>query len=644
MAGQDLKTIAYYDGDGVTVDYIFGFEYLRKGFVKAFIGDTELIRPDQFDLTGLNTIHLTNAPQVGQILRIQRVTDTTPLVGFNDGSILKAVDLDTSAIQSLHVAEEGRDIAALGISSNGDWDFDAKGRRIVNIGAGQAPTDAANMGQMWASEAASAGSAAAALASQQAAANSQVNAYNSEVAATNAATAAYNSEVAAAGSAAAALTSQQKADADAAGATNSAAAAAGSQAQALDAAAAAHTSEVNAAASAASIHGAVESTAADAAAAHADRLAADADAARAEAAANSVDFPIALGRIVAGVDENPAYPRASWKGGHTMPPIVDSAIYSWQPAPLNISSSIVPINAGFNLIYSSQTAAESSGYSVNSRLGISRRNGDYTGAAFTWSHAGENSIPLSAMNFDGSGALTIQSGIGETAAVLYPSGEINGSVSYGGLLTNYLNNVKGLANIQGITDGISIVSSGQARLTWHVPNVAAYIQYVDTGGNFHLSVSNGIDETKKLLTVNPAGDHLEFNTNIFSGAGQRMHWTSENGAQYFHIDNNGDVGGNTAWFGFGGVPSFAMNQPGEFHAKGDVIAFSGALSGSRSLTREVKTNKYPALSTLDAHPDEKGVIDICLILANEIDELKKTTEKLQKELDEFKSKPVPYTG
>ena len=146
------STIAIYTGDGTTTDFTVPFDYLAKKFVKVSVGLTELEGGDYGDTSkgyyflDKTTVRLKTAPQAGAEVTIRRYTSATDrIVSFKDASILKAKDLDTSSIQTIHIAEEGRDVIndALIVDKEGNWD--AKGHRIVNVGDAVDDGDAVNL-------------------------------------------------------------------------------------------------------------------------------------------------------------------------------------------------------------------------------------------------------------------------------------------------------------------------------------------------------------------------------------------------------------------------------------------------------------------------------------------------------------------
>lgn len=135
------STIANYQGDGSTTDFSVPFDYLAKKFVKVTVDSREKLGGDYGDTTkdyffvDKTTIRFNTAPASGTEIIIRRYTSATDrIVSFKDASVLKAKDLDASAIQTIHIAEEGRDIIndALIVDKEGNWD--ARGHRIVNVG------------------------------------------------------------------------------------------------------------------------------------------------------------------------------------------------------------------------------------------------------------------------------------------------------------------------------------------------------------------------------------------------------------------------------------------------------------------------------------------------------------------------------
>ena len=148
------STIIIYEGDGTTTDFTIPFDYLKKSFVTVRLGPGHTLTGGDYGDTGSDyyfldktTIRLKVAPASGDSLTIRRYTSATErVVTFKDASILKATDLDTSQLQAFHIAEEGRDILDDSLSVNREGNWDAKGKRIVNVGTPEADSDAVTYG------------------------------------------------------------------------------------------------------------------------------------------------------------------------------------------------------------------------------------------------------------------------------------------------------------------------------------------------------------------------------------------------------------------------------------------------------------------------------------------------------------------
>lgn len=148
------STIIIYEGDGTTTDFTVPFDYLKKSFVTVRLGTGTTLTGGDYGDTGSDyyfldktTIRLKVAPASGESLTIRRYTSATErVVTFKDASILKATDLDTSQVQAFHIAEEGRDILEDSLSVNREGNWDAKGKRIVNVGTPVNDSDAVTYG------------------------------------------------------------------------------------------------------------------------------------------------------------------------------------------------------------------------------------------------------------------------------------------------------------------------------------------------------------------------------------------------------------------------------------------------------------------------------------------------------------------
>lgn len=153
------KTVKTYNLNGSLKDFSVNFEYLaRKFVVVTLLGATrkELVIGVDYRFTTPSQITTTVAEGPGtgyDLIEIRRVTSATDrLVDFADGSILRAYDLNTSQIQSLHIAEEARDLTADVIAINAEGQLDARGKKIQNLSDGTEPGDAVTLrqNQTWA--------------------------------------------------------------------------------------------------------------------------------------------------------------------------------------------------------------------------------------------------------------------------------------------------------------------------------------------------------------------------------------------------------------------------------------------------------------------------------------------------------------
>lgn len=146
------STIVFYTGDGATTDFTVPFDYLAKKFVRVSFGVTILKGGDYGDTSkdyyflDKTKVRLKVPPKVGEVLTIRRYTSATDrVVSFKDASVLKATDLDVSAVQTIHIAEEARDIINDALIKDKEGNWDAKGNRIVNVGDAVSDGDAVNL-------------------------------------------------------------------------------------------------------------------------------------------------------------------------------------------------------------------------------------------------------------------------------------------------------------------------------------------------------------------------------------------------------------------------------------------------------------------------------------------------------------------
>lgn len=150
-----IKTVMTYPLNGSTRDFNIPFEYLARKFVQVTLLGKDrkvLTLNTDYRFSTKTTITTTqawgNAQGYSQI-EIRRYTSATErLVDFTDGSILRAYDLNIAQIQTMHVAEEARDLTADTIGVNNEGHLDARGRRIVNLGNAVNDRDAVPFGQL----------------------------------------------------------------------------------------------------------------------------------------------------------------------------------------------------------------------------------------------------------------------------------------------------------------------------------------------------------------------------------------------------------------------------------------------------------------------------------------------------------------
>ena len=151
----NIKTVKTYQLNGATTDFAIPFEYLARKFVQVTLIGVDrkvLVLNQDYRFATKTLISTTRAwgpADDYQLIEIRRYTSATErLVDFTDGSILRAYDLNISQVQTLHVAEEARDLTADTIGVNNDGNLDARGRRIVNVGDAVESGDAISLGQI----------------------------------------------------------------------------------------------------------------------------------------------------------------------------------------------------------------------------------------------------------------------------------------------------------------------------------------------------------------------------------------------------------------------------------------------------------------------------------------------------------------
>lgn len=154
-----VTTVYTYDLNGSKKDFDVPFEYLARRFVQVtLIGQDRktLTLSSEFRFISKTIIQTTKVwgPADGyERIEVRRNTSTTDrLVDFADGSILRANELNISQVQTLHVAEEARNMVVDTIGADNNGNLDARGRRLVNLADGFEPGDAVThrQEQAWA--------------------------------------------------------------------------------------------------------------------------------------------------------------------------------------------------------------------------------------------------------------------------------------------------------------------------------------------------------------------------------------------------------------------------------------------------------------------------------------------------------------
>lgn len=149
------NTLIIYKGDGSTTDFAVPFDYLRKSFVKVLLDSvTELKGGSTTDTSAdyyfvdATTIRLRKiVPTTTQTITIRRYTSVKERVAsFRDGSVLYSKDLDTAQVQAFHIAEEARDVINDALVVNRENNWDARNKRIINVGTPVADNDAMTYG------------------------------------------------------------------------------------------------------------------------------------------------------------------------------------------------------------------------------------------------------------------------------------------------------------------------------------------------------------------------------------------------------------------------------------------------------------------------------------------------------------------
>lgn len=135
--GKERKASVIYEGNASQLVYAFPFDYLRKKFVKVediYTNITELTIGVDYTVED-KQVRLVKGIPLGHSVKIYRETTTSPLIEWQDASVLRSADLSLQEVQLLHLAEETGDrVFDSGMSTAYDnpncWDGQYK--RIIN--------------------------------------------------------------------------------------------------------------------------------------------------------------------------------------------------------------------------------------------------------------------------------------------------------------------------------------------------------------------------------------------------------------------------------------------------------------------------------------------------------------------------------
>ena len=140
------NTYVDYTAVASQTDYNFSFEYLRDDHVKVKVNDV-IVTNYTIVTSPVQLIRFDTAPTGGAEIRIYRDSrgDFSPLVDFEDGSVLTQVPLDEAYRHNLFVAQEASEGTGNELlNKKGGANYDAEGNKIINLGTPAADGDATN--------------------------------------------------------------------------------------------------------------------------------------------------------------------------------------------------------------------------------------------------------------------------------------------------------------------------------------------------------------------------------------------------------------------------------------------------------------------------------------------------------------------
>lgn len=129
----------FYSADGSTKDFVFGFNYIDRSHIKVYL-DGNLVTNWVF-LTS-NSIRFDTEP-TGIVLIRRSTSVNARLVDYTSPSSLNEADLDLDSLQAFYLAQEAIDETEATIGEDSaSGQFDASGKRIVNLGLPEGDNDA----------------------------------------------------------------------------------------------------------------------------------------------------------------------------------------------------------------------------------------------------------------------------------------------------------------------------------------------------------------------------------------------------------------------------------------------------------------------------------------------------------------------
>lgn len=124
-----------YTGNGTLATYTIGFTYRSNADVKVFVGGVLQTITTHYTFPSSSQITFGTPPANGAAIVIRRNTSqTSRLVDYAAGSVLKESDLDTDSIQGFNMSQEAIDISNDSITkSDSTNQWDATSLRVTNV-------------------------------------------------------------------------------------------------------------------------------------------------------------------------------------------------------------------------------------------------------------------------------------------------------------------------------------------------------------------------------------------------------------------------------------------------------------------------------------------------------------------------------